>query len=218
MHEALRRAMAVPSHKSLRLLLVRHGEVDARWRGTIYGRLDVPLSERGHRQSQLVADALRSEDLEAVVSSGLQRAEAAAALIRAGRGSIQRQDEPRLTELDRGRWAGRLIDDLAREAPAEMERWRAARGAIQAPGGEDPGDLALRTHAVFDELAARHAGGTVVVVAHLWVVRSALTACLGLPMSASARLGLPPGGICEVSWPERGAAPARGPRLQRLGV
>lgn len=209
--------MSNPFHKSLRLLLIRHGEVEERWRGTIYGRLDVPLSERGLRQSQLVGDALAEEHLDAVVSSGLQRAEAAAALIRAGRAGLQRQDDARFTELDRGHWAGRRIDELSREDPSGMARWRAVRGAIQAPGGEAPEDLAARTRAAFDELAVRHSGETVAVVAHLWVVRSALTACLGLPMAASARLGLPPGGICELAWPSVELGAHRRPRLIRLG-
>lgn len=210
--------MSVPSHEPLRLLLVRHGEVEERWRGTIYGRLDVPLSERGLLQSRLVADALAEERLDAVVSSGLQRAEAAAALIRAGRPDLERQDEPRLTELDRGLWAGRRIEDLALDEPAAMERWRASRGAMQAPGGEAPQDLAARTLPVFDGLADRYPGGTVAVVAHLWVVRSALTACLGLPMAAAARIGLPPGGLCELAWPSAEVGGERAPRLVRLGA
>lgn len=209
--------MNTPSPKSVRLLLVRHGEVEARWRGTIYGRLDVPLSERGLEQSQLVADALREESLDAVVSSGLQRAEAAAALLRKGRPELSRVDDPRLTELDRGAWAGRRIVDLEREAPEAMERWRATRGAIGVPGGEDPADLAARTRPAFDDLAARFQGGAVAVVAHLWVVRSALVACLGLPMSRSSQVGLPPGGICELDWPASGVRAGVAPRLIRLG-
>ena len=210
--------MSVPSQEPLRLLLVRHGEVEERWRGTIYGRLDVPLSERGLLQSRLVAEALAAERLDAVVSSGLQRAEAAAAFLRAARSGLERRDDPRLTELDRGLWAGRRIEDLSREEPAAMARWRASRGAMQAPGGEAPEDLAARTRPVFDGLADRYSGGTVAVVAHLWVVRSALTACLGLPMAASARIGLPPGGLCELAWPSAEGRVRRAPRLIRLGA
>ncbi len=202
----------------VRLILVRHGEVEERWRGTIYGRLDVPLSSRGLAQSRLVAEALEREPLEAVVSSGLQRAEAAASLIRATRAGMEREDDPRLTELDRGEWAGRRISDLSEAFPEAMARWTEARGAIQAPGGESPAALAERTRPAFDELAERFAGGTVAVVAHLWVVRSALTACLDLPMSRSSHVGLPPGGICELAWPAASSGPGIFPRLVRLGT
>ncbi len=202
---------------STRLLLVRHGEVDARWRGTIYGRLDVSLSERGLEQSGLVAAALAAEPIERVVSSGLQRAEAAAAMIRASRPTLARRDDARLLELDRGAWAGRPIVDLESEAPEAMARWRSVRGAMGAPGGEEPEALAVRVREALDELATEHSGQTVAVVAHLWVVRSALAACLGLPMARSASLGLPPGGICEVLWPAAGWASGRGPQLVRLG-
>ncbi len=207
--------MKLNSPRPVRLILVRHGEVEERWRGTIYGRLDVPLSDRGMEQSRLVAEVLQHEPLDAVVSSGLQRAEAAAALIRSTRLGIERADDPRLTELDRGDWAGRQISELTQVDPQAMERWTSTRGAIQAPGGESPAALAARTRPAFEELARRFEGGTVAVVAHLWVVRSALAAALGLPMSRSSQLGLPPGGICELAWP---SAPGASPRLVRLGA
>ena len=209
--------MSRPEGTTTRLLLVRHGEVDPRWRGTIYGRLDVPLSERGLEQSELVAAALEGEPLDAVISSGLQRAEAAAALIRATRPGLERVDDPGLLELDRGEWAGRAIRDLERESPELMAAWRASRGAMAAPGGEEPEALAGRVRGALARIAAAHPGRTVAVVAHLWVVRSALTACLGLSMSQSGRLGLPPGGICELEWPSSGSAAGGFPRLLAMG-
>ena len=215
--------MTPPQQPTTTLLLARHGEVDAAWRGTVYGRLDVPLSELGLRQSALVAEALGSRSLDAVVSSGLRRAEAAAALvraalIRAGQPALDREDHGGLLELDRGDWAGRKIAELAREEPAAMDAWRAARGAVAAPGGEDPSELALRVRRALDELAGRHPGGTVAVVAHLWVVRAAVTCALGLEMKRSGRIGLPPGGLCELEWPVEGVAAGRRPRLVRLGA
>ncbi len=214
-----------------RLILARHGEVDERWRGTIYGRLDVELSAKGLEQSSRMADALAERVIDRVVSSGLQRAEAAAALIRAGREGLVRTDDERFLELDRGAWAGRRIDELAESDPDGLRRWQAARGACQAPGGESPEDVAVRTIPAFADWAERGAGGTIVIVAHLWVVRSAVAWALGLPMDRSPQIGWPPGGVCELDWPVRSgpaepglagpdrAGPDRArPRLVQLGV
>lgn len=209
------RAPARPN--SATLYLARHGEVDARWRGTIYGRLDVPLSERGRQQSSLMADGLRGVPLAFVVSSGLERAEYAARQVREGRPGLAPEVDPRFVELDRGAWAGRSIEDLRSEDPGAIERWTARAGAVRAPGGEAPAEVQARTLPAFADWARRAAEspeGAGLVVAHLWVVRSAVAHALGLPMDRSGALGLPPGGLVELRWPV--AAGSR-PELVRFG-
>lgn len=204
----------VDAAATTRLLLARHGEVDEAHRGTIYGRLDVPLSAVGLGQSAALAAALADTPLDAVVSSGLSRAEAAAALARRGRG-LPRQDDPRLVELDRGRWAGQGLAALASEDPEGFARWGATRGALRAPGGEAPEELQARVVPALTDWAARHPGGTVLVVAHLWVVRAAVAWALGLPMAVSPRIGLQPGGLVALDWPVGGS---ERPSLVALGM
>lgn len=202
--------------RTTRLILARHGEVDERWRGTIYGRLDVELSDRGREQSERIASSLGHVDLDHVVSSGLQRAEAAAAALRASRPELGRTDDPRFLELDRGDWAGRTLDDIRAADPEGFAEWERLRGAVRAPNGESPADVARRTVPAFQDWATRAAGGAVAIVAHLWVVRSAAAFALGLPMARCARIGCPPGGIIELDWPVEPAGGA--PRLIRLGA
>jgi broad specificity phosphatase PhoE len=209
-----------------KLLVARHGEVHGRWRRSIYGRLDVELSDVGLEQSRRLGRELSGVALDAVVSSGLQRAEAAAAAVRelqvgAQLGTqLSRIDDPRFVELDRGDWAGRTVDELEQVEPEAYARWITQRGAVRAPGGESPSDVALRVLPAFDEWASKHPGGTVLVVAHLWVVRSAVAAALGLPMEASGSLSLPPGGICSFLWPVKapGLEPSRLPILSSFGL
>ena len=191
------------SQTSTRLLVARHGEVHRRWRRSVYGRMDVELSGMGLEQSRRLGVELAGVPLDAVVSSGLQRAEAAAAQVRAHQpaGSLARVDDSRFVELDRGDWAGRTVDELERDEPEAYASWITQRGAIRAPGGESPSDVAQRVLPAFDDWAAAHPGGSVLVVAHLWVVRSAVAAALGLPMERSGSLALPPGGICSFLWP-----------------
>ncbi len=212
-----------------RLIVARHGEVAERWRGTVYGRLDVELSPRGLEQSRRIGAALRDLPIDAVVSSGLQRAEAAAddvarqrreALSVHGRSEgpsevPERASDSRFLELDRGDWAGVTLADLAVRDPQGHRAWLDARGALRAPNGESPDDVALRTVPAFADWASRFPGGVVVVIAHLWVVRSAVAHCLGLPMARSGELLLPPGGVCEFDWPAGGDG--RAPVMRRFG-
>lgn len=202
-----------------RILLARHGEVDEVHRGTIYGALDVPLSPTGVRQSEALANTLAGTALDAVVSSGLRRAETAAALVRRSRADIQPEEDSRFRELDRGDWAGIKVETLRREDPESFARWTGFRGAVQAPGGESLGDLRARTLAGFHTWADMHPGGTILIVAHLWVVRSAVAESLQLPMERSAAIGLPPGGLVKIDWPSASARDKGAvPQLVQLGA
>ncbi|QDV07358.1 Phosphoserine phosphatase 1 [Planctomycetes bacterium Poly30] len=196
---------SAPIHPQLftRMLIARHGEVDEHWRRTVYGRLDVELSSVGLEQSRRLGEELSETPIDAVVSSGLRRAEAAAAQVRSRRPGpdLGRVDDERFVEMDRGVWAGRTVDDLEANEPDAYARWMACRGAVQAPGGESPDDVAARVLPAYGDWARRFPGGTVLVVAHLWVVRSAVAAALGVPMERSGQLSLPPGGICDFLWP-----------------
>jgi len=187
--------------RSTRLYVVRHGEVGAHWHDRIYGRLDVPLSLRGLAQCELIAAALAPVALDAVVSSGLQRAEAAAARVRATRPELARRDEPAFLELDRGPWAGHSKAELRVSDPEGLARWERSRGVLGPPGSESLQALAARAVPAFAALAAEFAGGAVVVVAHLWVTRAAVSAALGLVWERAAQIALPPGGIAVLDWP-----------------
>lgn len=204
-----------PATVATRVLLARHGEVDARHRGTIYGRLDVDLSEAGLRQSQSMANSLEGVQLDAVISSGLRRAEAAASLVRGPRG-LPRHDDPRLVEMDRGAWAGVALSDLRHDDPESYRLWVQRRGALPGPGGESPADVAARVIPAIGDLAAGNPGGRILIVAHMWVVRSAVCHALEIPMERSPAIALQPGGLVALDWPPRPATER--PRLAALGL
>src|SRR5262245_38329927 len=118
-----------------RIFLMRHGEIDAGWHGKIYGSLDVPLSERGRRETQAAVASLRGARLAAVASSGLGRTEYAASALRAGRG-LPRRDDSALRELDRGEWAGLSLAELEARSPGSWRAWMQAPARTRPPGGE----------------------------------------------------------------------------------
>ena len=192
-------------HPTARIHMIRHGEVDHAWSDRIYGDLDVPLSERGREQSRELAGRFTELALASVVSSGLERAEFAAALLRVDR-DLERRDDPRLAERSRGEWAGLGRDEVNERRPGAWEELRRSEGILTPPGGETLEDVEARVIPALDELARANAGGTLVVVAHLWVTRIALCRTLGMPLERCARLAV---GHCQVAtldWPCNGTA------------
>jgi broad specificity phosphatase PhoE len=187
-----------------RFHLVRHGRVAPEWHDRIYGDLDVPLSDVGEAELRSVADALADAPLDAVLSSGLARAEFGAALLRAPRG-LPRRDEPELREISRGAWRGLTFDELEERSPGAMAAWRRDPRS-RPPDGESLHDLAARVLPCLTRLAAELAGAEVAVVTHSWVARVLVAEALGLGPGGAHRLDLPTGRMATLDWPsERGA-------------
>ncbi|HSX59336.1 MAG TPA: histidine phosphatase family protein [Tahibacter sp.] len=172
--------------------LMRHG---ATGRPSYRGRLDDPLSELGWTQScAATADGIWDE----VVSSTLQRCSAFAEHFAAARSLPLRLDE-RLVEYDFGRWQGRRIEDIEREEPAAIARYRADPENHPPPGGEDFAAFGNRVGAALD--AARGDGKRrVLVLTHGAVIRWVQCRLAGLPFGAMAETAIANASVHRVAW------------------
>jgi broad specificity phosphatase PhoE len=163
-----------------RLLLLRHGQstwnAELRWQGAA----DPPLSDRGRAQARAVAEALRETGFDAVVTSDLARARQTAAILAAAWGIAEVGVEPLLRERDVGAWSGLTSAEIEAGWPGLLDEWRAGRLAA-IPDGE--GDIAERVIAGLHRVVSSHPGGTVLVVTHGGVIRTAERA-LGVEPSA----------------------------------
>lgn len=200
--------------EATRLYLVRHGRVAHPWPERIYGDLDVPLSEAGRAQARAVGRAFRSHGLDAVVSSGLERAEYGAACLREGR-ALPRIDRPALRELHRGAWAGVAFAELEQREPGAWSAWHADPIHRRPPDGENLAELEARVVPALQALVEEYAGGAVAVVAHSWVCRLAACRALSLSLDHCAKLDCPPASVLALDW--SGASDAH-PVLAGFGV
>lgn len=123
------------------IILIRHGQPE--WVRDGLNVVDPPLTERGHRQAQRVADVLGDERFDEIIVSPLRRARQTAAplLARQGRAELI---EPFLEEIREPNWHGTPVE-LANAAYAE-EKSRAAedRWAGISGGGEPPREFVER--------------------------------------------------------------------------
>lgn len=147
------------------LVLVRHGETSANLDGVWHGSIDTPLTERGRRQAERVAEYLAAEGdaLAALYSSPLQRARHTAEAI-ARSLALEVSLEPELREYHLGLWEGRTY----RELHEVQNLWHhMRRDPDYAPhGGESPKQVAGRFTGALRAIAERHRGQRVAVVAH----------------------------------------------------
>ena len=123
--------------------LARHGETAWSISGQHTGLTDLPLTERGERNSRRLADRLKGLTFTKVLTSPLQRVTRTCQL--AGFGKVA-QIEPDLLEWNYGEYEGRRTAEIHAERP----EWRLFRDGC--PGGESPAQVGARADRILHRI------------------------------------------------------------------
>jgi len=187
-----------------RIIAVRHGEtawnVDAR----IQGQLDIQLNATGRWQAQRVGFALATEPVTAVYSSDLGRAHETARAI-ADVAGIQVVAHPGLRERRFGLFEGKTFDEIHQSWPDHAHNWRKRIPEWQPPeGGESLLQLRERVTRTMQDVAARHRGEQIVVVAHGGVLDTLYRIATGQEVNSPRTWQLPNGAINRLLWTPEG--------------
>lgn len=177
-----------------RLLLVRHGETVWNVDEVYRGRADIPLSESGKRQAELLGRRLKDEGVTALRTSPLIRAAETAAAIGRWTG-VAVEVEPDLNDLDCGEWEGLSDREVKERYPDLRRQWLSEPHLVRLPGGESLDDVLLRVRRVLGAALAQP--GVVVLVSHRVVHKVAICALLGLDNSHFWDVRLDVAGITE---------------------
>jgi broad specificity phosphatase PhoE len=161
------------------LVLIRHGQTDWNVEGRWQGQADPPLNERGRQQARHVAEYQSQFGFVALYSSDLRRAMETAQIIGAEMG-LAVISEPRLREINLGRWQGMLTDDIRAQYPDEFRRWHDVPLTVLPPDGETVHALAARVLEAINEVIARYPKRRVGVVAHELPIAIVLCRSAGL--------------------------------------
>ncbi|RYZ06731.1 MAG: histidine phosphatase family protein [Comamonadaceae bacterium] len=190
--------------EATRIIAVRHGEtawnVDAR----IQGQLDIGLNDTGRWQARRVGRALSSEGLHAIYSSDLGRAHETARAIGDAAG-IQVIPHTGLRERRFGMFEGKTFDEIHQAWPDHANSWRKRIPEWEPPeGGESLLQLRERVGRTMNDLAARHAGEQIAVVAHGGVLDALYRIATGQEVNSPRTWQLPNGAINRLLWTPEG--------------
>ena len=195
--------------QATRIIAVRHGETAWNVDTRIQGQLDIGLNETGHQQARRLGRALAQESIQAIYSSDLLRAwDTARAISDANGGTLQAHTG--LRERSFGVLQGKTFSEIEANWPEHAQRWR-TRDPLWAPeGGESLMEVRERITQTAAELAARHMGEQIVLVAHGGVMDALYRAATGqevqaprtwqLGNAAINRLLWTPDGLTLVGW------------------
>jgi probable phosphoglycerate mutase len=191
--------------ETTRILAIRHGETAWNVDTRLQGHLDIPLNDVGLRQAEHLASALAAREVvDAIYASDLSRAHATAQAIAQAMGHTV-STHIGLRERHFGVFQGRTFDEVEAELPEHAWHWRKRTPDWSPPeGGESL--LALRERIVrtVDELAARHAGQQIVLVAHGGVLDILYRAATRLDLQAPRTWQLTNTAVNRLLWTPQG--------------
>jgi broad specificity phosphatase PhoE len=162
----------------VRLTLVSHAMTDAMAAGRFPA--DEPLNDTGHRLIKAVA-GLDIESNSRQLAGPERRARQTAQLL-----GLQATTEPRLADLDCGRWRGETLEDLC---PEDLDAWL-TEPAHAPHGGESIVDLMERVAGWLESLTDNTL--RTVAVTHPPVIRAAILLALDIPPKSFWRIDIAP--------------------------
>jgi len=187
-----------------RILAIRHGETAWNVDTRIQGHLDIPLNERGRWQAQRLARALAARDsLQAIYSSDLSRAHETARAIAEATGAPL-ATHVGLRERGFGVFEGKTYVEIEKTWPEESERWRKRDPHWAPQGGESLLQTRERVLHTLHELAARHPGEQIVLVAHGGVMDQLYRAATGQELQAPRTWQLTNTAVNRLLWTPQG--------------
>jgi probable phosphoglycerate mutase len=195
--------------QATRIIAIRHGETAWNVATRIQGQLNVELNETGRWQAGRVAQALADETMAAIYASDLLRAWETARSIASATAAPLHAHEG-LRERAFGVFQGKTFSEIEMNWPDQALRWRKRVPDWAPEGGESLLDVRQRILRTLGEVASKHMGEQIVLVAHGGVMDVLYRAATGqdiqaprtwnLGNTAINRLLWTPDGLTLVGW------------------
>jgi broad specificity phosphatase PhoE len=170
-----------PLPPATRLLLIRHGEVEARYQGIFGGRIDMNLSPRGKRQAKILADYLRGKTIDTIYASPMKRVQQTLAPTLKNTGLAQ-TIFPGLREVDFGDWTGLNWETVRDKFNFAVHEWLDQLEKPGSPNGESGQMFRARVEPCLREIVEKHRGQNVAIFCHGGVIRMLLAILIDVPL------------------------------------
>ena len=164
-----------------RLLLIHHGEVEARYQSIFGGRIDMNLSPRGKRQAKILAAYLKAKTIDAIYASPMKRVQQTLAPTLKN-SPHQQTIFHDLREIDFGDWTGHGWETVRSKYNFAVHEWLHEIENSGSPNGESGKTFRARVEPCLREIINKHPGQNVAIFCHGGVIRMILSILIELPL------------------------------------
>jgi broad specificity phosphatase PhoE len=181
-----------------RLLLIRHGEVEARYQKKFGGTIDMNLSPNGKRQARVLADYLDGKTIDAIYASPMRRVQQTLAPT-LKRSPHEQTIFPGLREIDFGHWTSLGWQEVEDQFGFKSHEWLHQIQNHGVPGGESGQIFRRRVEPCLRQIIAQHPGENVAVFCHGGVIRMMLAILLKLPLPKTNHFDIEYASVTQVA-------------------
>jgi phosphoserine phosphatase len=160
-----------PHGKTVKLILIRHGETSWNQEGRVQGQSDIELSDVGFKQCQRLALSMQDIQIQAIYSSPLKRTCQTARIINEIH-NVPIYPEPRLREMDQGDFEGLTIQELKACENEFLQRWIQDPAAVTMPNGESLAGLQDRAWSAVADILGKTENA--LIVSHNFTIAAIL--------------------------------------------
>lgn len=154
------------------LIFTRHGQTEWNVAKRMQGQLDSPLTEMGLSQARVLGSYLRGENISAIYSSSLQRAQRTATIIQRETGLERFITSDSLVEIGLASLEGRTFASATEEYPERMAAFASSPADFVPLGnGEYFSEVQKRALDFIFPLFEKHKDEKVLIVTHAVILR-----------------------------------------------
>lgn len=165
-----------------RVYLVRHGQTEWNKNLTFRGRIDIPLNERGHREAEAIAEALKDKSIGAIYTSPLRRstdtARPAARFF-----NLEIVPVQGLIDISYGDWEGLTFSEVRERYKDQYTKWEKRPDLVRFPKGETLDEVRERSFCAMRAIVGENPGKSILIIPHRVINKVLLCAILGLSNS-----------------------------------
>ncbi|MDR3460254.1 MAG: histidine phosphatase family protein [Verrucomicrobiae bacterium] len=187
-----------PPPTATRLLLIRHGEVEAAYHNKFGGTIDMNLSPNGKRQAKMLAKYLRGKTIDSIYASPMKRVQQTLAPT-LKQSKLKQTIYPGLHEIDFGDWSGLGWKEVEERFGFRSHQWLNQIQNRGVPNGENGRAFRERVEPCLHKIIAKHPGGNVAVFCHGGVIRMMLAILLKLPLPKTNQFDIEYASITQVA-------------------
>jgi broad specificity phosphatase PhoE len=171
----------------MKIILVRHGEVEEAYHKCYNGHIDISLSKKGNLEAKSLAETFKESKFDRVYCSDLKRTKETLKPFKQKKQAIYTEH---LREKSWGKHEGMSFKEIIEEGQFEYEnflQW------INALGGENYNSYIERVRKFFLDFLLKENLETVLVVTHAGVIRSLISIVNKLSLEESFSIDIPYG-------------------------
>lgn len=182
-----------------KLFLVRHGE--SKWNSLkkIQGQQDIPLTDKGIQQANLIGNRLIGKEINKIYSSNLDRAYTTAKII-GNKLKLDVTPMKEFNEINFGIWEGMSYEEIDTKYYDEFILWRKDPEKLHIEGAETLNKLQKRAMDGLDRIIYDNNKDNILIVSHSATIKVMILGLLDIPLSNFKNLTLNNVGLTTIEF------------------